>query len=78
MSGLLNSEMSAFKAGCGNMFTPTKEAGYANILPKTRTGAGYEDAGSDLAGNERANSLDSGSRDIRHIRQANAQVEEAL
>ena len=50
MSYSLTSEMSAFKAGYGNMLSLTMEVKHAGILSKTRTGAGNEGAGCDLKG----------------------------
>ncbi len=78
MSCFLTNEMSACKAGYGNMFGLIREVSHANILSTTRTGAGNEDAGSDLEGDIRANPLVPGSRDTRAIMQADAQVEKAL
>lgn len=50
----LTNEVSAYKAGYGNMFDLIKEVSHANMLSKTRTGAGNEDAGSDPKANIRA------------------------
>ena len=68
MSGLLTNEMSAFKAGYGNMLNLTMEVKYAGILFKTRTGAGNEGSGSDLKGNKRTDPLDGSGRDTRYYR----------
>ena len=75
MSGLLTSEMSAYKAGYGNMLSIKREVDYASILPKTRTGAGNEDTGSNLTSNKRADTLDGGSRDTGYISEANETME---
>ncbi len=70
MSGLLTSEMSAYKAGYGNMYCIIKEVSYAVILPKTRTGAGNESARCNSKGDKRKDPLDAGSRDTWYLRQA--------
>ena len=53
MSCSLTNEMSAFKAGHGNILGLTGEVSHASILPKTRTGAGNEGTGGNLKGNIR-------------------------
>jgi len=78
MSCSLTNEMSAFKAGYGNMFGLIREVSHANILSTTRTGAGNEDSRGDLKGDIRTNPLVPGSRDTRAIMQADAQVEKTL
>ena len=67
MPAFLTNEMSAYKSGCGNMFFVTREVGYANILPKARTGAGNEGARGNLKGSKWADSLVPGSRNIGYI-----------
>jgi hypothetical protein len=58
MSGLLTSEMSAYKAGYGNMSCINeKEVDYAGILPKTRTGAGNESTRYKITSYERTNTF---------------------
>ena len=57
MSALLTNEVSAFKAGDGNMFHLNWEVYNENILPKIRTGAGNEGTRSDIKGNKWTDSL---------------------
>jgi hypothetical protein len=78
MSGLLTSEMSAYKAGYDNMIHLKWEVYNENILSKTRTGAGNEDTRGNFAGSKRANSLDGSSGDIGHNRQADEAVEKKI
>ena len=53
MSGLLTNEMSAFKAGGDNMLRLTKGVKDADILSRTRTGAGNESTRGNPKGNIR-------------------------
>ena len=78
MSCLLTNEMSAFKAGHGNMLNLTMEVSYANILSQTRTGAGNEGAGSNPKGNKRTDTLAGSGRDIGHYMPADEEMEEKI
>ena len=62
---LLTSEVSGLKTERDNMFQLYKEVNNGNMLSAIRTGAG----------NVRTDSLDTSSRNNRHIRQADGEME---
>lgn len=54
MTAFLTNEVSAYKAGYGNMFQKiTREVRYEDILSKAGIGAGYEAARGNFNGYER-------------------------
>ncbi len=78
MSGFLTKEMSALQSGYGNIRHLKKEDKDGYILPNTCTGAGNEDLRSDSEGNKREDSMVSSSRDNRHHRQADVEMEKKI
>jgi len=74
----LTSEMSALQSGYGNIIHLKKEGLDEDILPRTCTGAGNENPRCDTEDTKWGVSVVSGSRDNRHIMQADAEMEKKI